>query len=32
MRFDYGFNNKTRLGTVHRFTLSVGILWGRLMG
>lgn len=26
MRFDYGFNNKTRLGTVHRFTLSAGIL------
>lgn len=26
MRFDYGFNNKTRLGSVHRFTVSIGIL------
>lgn len=26
MRFDYGFNNKTRLGSVHRFTISVGLL------
>jgi hypothetical protein len=25
MRFDYGFNNKTRLGSVHRFTLSIGL-------
>jgi len=25
MRFDYGFNNKTRLGSVHRFTVSIGI-------
>jgi hypothetical protein len=26
MRFDYGFNNKTRLGSVHRFTVSIGLL------
>lgn len=24
-RFDYGFNNKARLGSVHRFTLGVGL-------
>lgn len=26
LRFDYGFNNKTRLGSVHRFTLGLALL------
>jgi hypothetical protein len=25
LRIDYGFNNKSRLGNVHRFTLGIGI-------